>query len=116
MNLSPGRNERVKNERTALGEWLSRAFSVSRKAKTAALKDMEETAQLLESISSIKKEWSSAVNNFEYADSQEMVDYYTYKIKAYEVMYEFLLKKAKAKGVRVDLASMPGLPCCEAPF
>lgn len=40
-----------------------------------------------------------AMNNYEFADEPALVDYYTYNIKAAQMKYEYLLKKAKEKGM-----------------
>ena len=62
-----------------------------------------EVFELLESIKSARREWTNANENFEYVNEKEMVDYYTYKIKACEVRYEYLIRKAKEKRIRVEL-------------
>jgi len=59
--------------------------------------------ELLEGIKSARNEWIDANMNFDYVDDQEIVDYYTYKILASQVRYEYFLKKAKEKGVKVGL-------------
>ena len=68
-----------------------------------------EYREIIDSINNIKKEWKSAVNNFEFADSSELVDYYTYKIKACEIMYECLIKKAKEMGITQNV---PNITTC----
>ena len=56
----------------------------------------KEEIELKNSINNALVEWRNAVLNFELADSPEMVEFYTYKIKACEIRYQFLLKKIKA--------------------
>jgi hypothetical protein len=63
----------------------------------------DDNYELLACISDAKKEWSDANTRFEYADKQELVDYYTYKIKACQVRYEYFLKRAKEKGLTVHI-------------
>lgn len=58
--------------------------------------------ELIEGIKNARTEWVTANMNYEYADAAEMIDYYAYKIKACEIRYEYLLKKAKEIGVKVD--------------
>ena len=53
-------------------------------------------AELYETIHEAWLEWQNALLNFEDADCKEMVDYYAYRIKASQIRYEYLLKKAKA--------------------
>lgn len=52
--------------------------------------------ELYETIREAWLEWQNALLNFENADCKEMVDYYTYRIKASQIRYEYLLRKAKA--------------------
>ena len=40
-----------------------------------------------------------AMNNYEFADEPDLVDYYTYNLKAAQMRYEYLLKKAKERGM-----------------
>lgn len=54
------------------------------------------TAELYEAIHDAWLEWQNALLNFENADCKEMVDYYSYRIKASQIRYEYLLRKAKA--------------------
>jgi len=42
---------------------------------------------------------SRAIYNYEFTEDPELVDYYTYKIKATQPRYQYLLKKAKEKGL-----------------
>ena len=48
-----------------------------------------------ENIQDAYNEWQNAMANFETAEGKEMVDYYAYKIKASEIRYDYLLRKAK---------------------
>jgi hypothetical protein len=71
------------------------------KSETINTYDTGENEDLIESINDAKKEWLSARNNFEQAVESDIVDYYVYKIKAYQIRYEYLLKKAKEKGISI---------------
>jgi hypothetical protein len=59
--------------------------------------------ELLENIKSAKKEWLDANSNFEYIEDKDIVDYYTYKILACRVRYEYFLKIAKEKGFKGEI-------------
>lgn len=63
----------------------------------------EQRQELIRNINIIKNEWEIAKNNFELANTKDGVDYYAYKIKAYEVRYQTLLKEAKKKGIRAPI-------------
>lgn len=87
------------------GSLLSRLLKPSIRQKTVPDIDMcdREYNELIESIRNAKMEWENASWNFEYADGEDLIDYYTYKIKACEIRYEYFLKKAKEKGINVNL-------------
>ncbi|MCX7712024.1 MAG: YaaL family protein [Clostridia bacterium] len=103
MQLDSNRSHTIKKERNSFFERLFN-FNLSKSRPREELQaQSEEVRELIESINNAKREWERATRNFEYADSQESIDYYTYIIKANEVMYEYLLKKAKEKGLRVEV-------------
>lgn len=82
---------------------LLKHFFLKEKAKPDINCRNSEEIELLESIREAHREWVQAVKNFEYAGDQASVDYYTYKIKACEVRYQYLLKKVKEKGIKLDI-------------
>ncbi|MCX7843313.1 MAG: YaaL family protein [Clostridia bacterium] len=94
------KSENIRLEKPKRETWFSKLIPVKGNTSVTAVDDSEEIRQLLEYINVTRTEWSAAVKNFEFAESEEIVDYYTYKIKAYEVMYEYLIKQAKEKGIR----------------
>lgn len=63
----------------------------------------DESAEILECLENARNAWINATMNFEYADDEKMIDYYTYEIKAMEVRYEYFLKRAKEIGLKVDM-------------
>lgn len=58
--------------------------------------------ELLKSIIDTKRELVIANNNFESAE-EELVDYYSYQIKASKAKLDYLIKQVKAKGIEVDM-------------
>ena len=56
---------------------------------------------LIYSIFKTQNELLSAMNNYDYADG-ELIDYYSYHIKATKSKLDFLLKKAKNRGIILD--------------
>ena len=50
----------------------------------------------------IKKELEEANKNFEFAEG-DLIDYYTYQIKANRAKFDYLLKKAKENGIAIDM-------------
>lgn len=83
---------------------LADALNSKNSANRALTNYPDESAEVLETLRNARNEWINATLNFEYADEEKMIDYYTYKIKAMEVRYEYYLKKAKEMGLKVDMA------------
>lgn len=65
-------------------------------------KDDLDKKELIECINRARNDWINANREFEYAQNDEIVDYYTYKIKACQVRYEYFLKLAKRKGITIN--------------
>lgn len=100
MNTETKLGEKVKS----LKDFLNDFFSIYERRihRENLAKKEESNRQLIDSINTAKNDWLTAQNNFELANSDETVDYYAYKIKACEVRYQALLKKAKEQGVKIN--------------
>ena len=61
----------------------------------------EKRMELLINIIKTKKDLDYSNNNFEYAEN-ELIDYYTYQIKANKTKLDYLIKKAQSKGIILD--------------
>ena len=61
----------------------------------------EKRMELLINIIKTKKDLDDSNNNFEYAEN-ELIDYYTYHIKANKTKLDYLIKKAQSKGIILD--------------
>ncbi len=55
--------------------------------------------EIISDIVETKTELDAAVQNYNFADCEELLDHYTYKIKAAQTKYNMLLKKAKSQGL-----------------
>ncbi|HHW47693.1 MAG TPA: DUF2508 family protein [Clostridiaceae bacterium] len=101
MNIYPEKSQQAGRKHSG---FLSALFGkLSARGKKNIIKEdgQDEALALVEELKNARNEWIDANMSFEYANSQEMVDYYTYRIKASEVRYEYFLKKAKEKGIKV---------------
>lgn len=65
------------------------------------LSEEEKKAEIIRNIIKTKENLMQAHNNFEYADN-ELIDYYSYNIKAYTVKLNYLIKQAKLNGIIVN--------------
>ena len=59
----------------------------------------DDTQDLINHLKNAQSDFETAVSNYEFAEDPELVDYYTYKIKATQTRYQYLLKKAKERGL-----------------
>lgn len=66
--------------------------------------DDEKEMELIVSVMRAKKELEESIKNFEYAED-DLIDYYTYQIKANRSKFDYLLKKAKEQGLKLDIVS-----------
>lgn len=64
--------------------------------------EQEKEKELLFSILRTKQELSQNIKNFEFAEG-ELIDYYTYQMKATQSKLDYLLKKAKKRGLVLEI-------------
>ena len=68
------------------------------------MNNRENEIELLKSILTTKRELRIANRNFETAEP-ELVDYYSYQIKASKAKLDYLIKQVKQKGISVDMVN-----------
>lgn len=64
--------------------------------------EKETQIELLKSIIEAKRQLNLANRNFEYAEG-ELIDYYSYQIKATRSKLDYLVKKAKSRQMEIDM-------------
>lgn len=64
--------------------------------------DEEKEIELIRNIIKAKDELKRANRNFEFAED-ELIDYYTYQIKANQSKLDYLIRMAKTKGISIDM-------------
>ncbi len=75
-----------------------------RESKIVDKTDIEKEIELIRNIIKVNEEIAAANSNFQYAE-EELVDYYTYQIKANQSKLNYLIKQAKTKGITNDMIS-----------
>jgi len=63
----------------------------------------KENRELILAVIKAKEDLEIANRNFEHSNDTELVDYYSYQIKASKVRYDYLLKIIKEKGIMLDV-------------
>jgi len=69
---------------------------VKEETKILEFTEEERDEELLKNIRTVKNVLGNMYNNLQFADS-DLIDYYTYQIKAEEAKYNYLIKQAKKK-------------------
>lgn len=64
--------------------------------------ELEREIELIKTIIKTRKDLKDANINFEYA-KDDLVDYYSYQIKANQAKLDYLTKLAKNKGIQLDM-------------
>lgn len=62
----------------------------------------EESDELLQNLRNAQNDWVMATINYEFAYEEELVDYYSYLIKANQIKYNYLLKKLKEREAKLS--------------
>lgn len=62
----------------------------------------EKNEEILLNVLKAKRDLENANNNFQYAEG-DLVDYYTYQIKALQSKMDYLVKKAKNNGLELNI-------------
>ncbi len=70
--------------------------------------DKELDLELIKSIIKTKNDLNNLNKNYEFAED-ELIDYYLYQIKANQSKLNYLLKKAKKKGIILEMFNEIGI-------
>ena len=73
-----------------------------REKKIKEKTDIEKEIELIQNIIKVNDELATAHSNFQYAE-EDLVDYYTYQIKANQSKLNYLIKQAKTQGITNDM-------------
>ena len=68
------------------------------------MKKEESEIELIKCIITTKRELEVANRNFESAE-EELIDYYSYQIKASKAKLDYLIRKVKEKGIALDMVN-----------
>lgn len=63
---------------------------------------VDEDQELVQSVMQAYEEWQSAENFFHSVSDPDLVDHAIYKLEATKARYIYLLKQAKANGIRMN--------------
>ncbi|OPZ89037.1 MAG: hypothetical protein BWY74_02898 [Firmicutes bacterium ADurb.Bin419] len=101
MNLNIQRDQKSKFQKNSIYQKILNALNI-RETNEIEKNEYTDIQNLIESITIAKNEWTKANDDFNYAVDGDMIDYHTYKIKACQARYEYLIKVAKEKGIKLE--------------
>lgn len=78
------------------------SFEKERKISFFDKSNQEKEIELISSIIKVKNDLDVANSNFEYAHD-DLIDYYSYQIKANRAKFDYLVKKAKQYGISLNM-------------
>ena len=85
-------------------------FLTEKQSGTAGIGN--EEAELFKTIMNARDELLDARRHFEYVYEDNLIDYYTYKLKACEARYAHFIKIAKEKGLKGSFSQQHGMIFC----
>ena len=62
----------------------------------------EEKKEILRNIINTRAALTNANKNFEFADTNDWIDYYIYRIKSIQAQLDSLIKLAKVRGIEME--------------
>ncbi len=65
------------------------------------LTEEDEKKEIIRNIINTRAALTNANKNFEFANTNELIDYYIYKIKAMQSKLDSLIKLAKLRGIEI---------------
>lgn len=84
-------------EKDQLREKRNKKLWLSKLPQNTALTAEEQ--ELIKTALEARDEWIETSRNFDYVHEEMLVDYYTYRMKASEVRYDYFIKLVKEKGL-----------------
>lgn len=66
------------------------------------MSEEEEKKEILRNIINTRVQLTIANKNFEFANTNELIDYYIYKIKSIQSKLDNLIKLAKVRGIKLE--------------
>lgn len=106
--ITPGKNIRKKENSGFVSLLFSHLFTGKKKNLEITDYDAIDAQELFQQMKNARKDWQIANMNFEFAKEQEIIDYYTYEIKAAETKMIYLIKQMKQKGYKMEIDEIMG--------
>lgn len=75
-----------------------------KETSVVAKSDEKKELELIVSVIKTKQELNLAHKNFEFAED-DLIDYYAYQIKANQTKLDYLMKKARKRGIALDMVN-----------
>ncbi|HZK57121.1 MAG TPA: DUF2508 family protein [Clostridia bacterium] len=85
-----------------LNSFVSALGDLYSKIRQTRTQETGEEKELVQCVLQAYEEWQSAENFFHSVSDPDLIDHAIYKLEASKTRYVYLLKQAKAEGIRID--------------
>lgn len=85
-----------------INSFVSALGNLYSKIRQTGTREISEDGELAQCVLQAYEEWQSAENFFHSVSDPDLIDHAIYKLEASKTRYVYLLKQAKAEGIRID--------------
>ncbi len=93
----------IKKREKSLSSLVSALGSLYNRSNVTKESATDEDRELAECVKVAYEEWQNAENFFHNVSDPDLVDHAIYKLEATKARYIYLLKQAKANGIRMNI-------------
>lgn len=94
--------EITRRKEKGLGSFVSALGNLYNKISQTKAQETNEDKELAQCVIEAYEEWQSAENFFHSVSDPDLIDHAIYKLEATKARYVYLLKQAKAEGIRIE--------------
>ena len=94
--------EITKKKERGFSNLISALGNLYNKVSQPKTQELDEDTELAQCAIKACEEWQSAENFFHSVSDPDLIDHAIYKLEASKARYVYLLKQAKAEGIKID--------------
>lgn len=94
--------EITRKKERGFGSFVSALGDLYNRISQTKARETDEDKELAQCVFKAYEEWQSAENFFHSISDPDLIDHAIYKLEASKARYVYLLKQAKAEGIRID--------------
>lgn len=94
--------EITKKKERGFSNFISALENLYNKVNQPKAQEPDENTELAQCVIKACEEWQSAENFFHNVSDPDLIDHAIYKLEASKARYVYLLKQAKAEGIKIN--------------